>query len=185
MSDYYLLNALTPDKGSPWRFVNKSFRDEDTKAAMERLEAKGLLKVNADKSSYGLMVKTTPAAQDYLDNVTRAQKLDEVGYGETTEAERALWAWLLLHGGEPEFYGGLKHGTVKLLHLAVCGLDFSKSSSIESQSWSSFVGTFAEEQGTDTGIGGRAVCRCGAVNHFQVATQHYTIAQILTGALAL
>lgn len=183
MSDYYLINLLTPDKGSPWRFVNWTFTDDDTRAEIDRLESEGYIKVNKE-SSYGRRVKTTAKAADYLDSVSRIEKLDEIGIGETSEAERALWAWLLLHGGEPEYYGGINYGTAKILHLARCGLDFSKSSSIESQEWSSFEGTFAES-GTDSGIGGRAACRCGAVAHFQIATKYYTIAQILEGALSL
>jgi hypothetical protein len=183
MSDYFMLNALTPEKGGQWTGIDGHWIDETTKAAIQALMDEELIRRNTKTTMY-TMYKLTTAGYARIENFTREEKLLEVGSGGNSEASRALWAWLLLNGGHPEYYGGFKRGTAKFLHLCACGLDLDKSSPIESESWSSFEGTFAES-GTDSGIGGRASCRCGAVEHYQIATKSFTIAQILEGVLEL
>lgn len=119
----------------------------------------------------------TEHGQQYLDG--KSDMRDGIGMGDISAGDRAMWAWLLQHGGVVSTYGSIPEVTdVDFLHLISCGVDFARSSAVRDDSWTTFAGTFADDD-RHTGVGARATCLCDEVENLQVVAEIESVTELL------
>lgn len=110
-----------------------------------------------------------------------ADVLDLMGFD--SPAVNELAAYILMNGKCQNYYG---HRTWdgSLVHTLLCGIDWSKSSSPENDSWDEFAGTFAEDCDHESVTAIKLECLCGYTRRYRnscaVGISAFSIADLLS-----
>lgn len=167
--EQYLNLHLADEAGSPV--------DEALTTALEALT--DLDYVRADSGCYALTDEGSEAVED----ATRRRCLLDGAEGDTSSGDRALWTWLLLHGGDLGPYDTTVEMTAPCWHLLACGLDLTRSGSVQDDTWTIWGGTFGDND-RETGVSGSATCRCGSVRNLQLLATVPSVTDLLRQVLA-
>ena len=177
-----VVNAVKRDERYGGGHFDTAHWGVKTREAFHRAEEDGYIRGAFTGFGRRWSYEVTDAGRDWLDALGVGGI--DVGLGATSPGDRALWSWLLLHGGVVSAYGTFPEVTDDdYLHLISCGVDYDRSGSVRDDSWTTFAGTFADDD-RHTGVGAYATCLCDEVEDLHVVATIESVTALLRQMIA-
>lgn len=162
--------------------LQKRALDDATAAVLSTLVDSGYIAAEDDGSGY-VFYTITDAGRKQAGLLTAAGIAGAPGDHADNSGDVALWAWMLLNGGEIAPYSTSPSLTLPVWHLLACGLDLAKSGAVRDDVWTVWGGTFGADE-REAGVSGHAVCLCGEIDLLLEATVP-SVTDLLRQTLAL